>query len=253
MAKPGSSNRGPEELVRSRSSGEGGNCIAVVVGAHLAEENVPPLTALGRGDGEFERGLAGGVTEDGGAGEQPPAQRGELSALRLTEPALETDAQVVGTDGEMTGGFGRPERTATQALQTKLGAKFLDAVFDVGAAVVAAPHLEGTDTRRQIGPQRLELVAGHLKELLPAGVGAFADALTQDDEPHAIVRYVLHCDARHLGRRPRGIIVPTEGAHRCAQRRRQDTLQSAGLQFRDHALGAKAAVSAHQAHADRRG
>lgn len=124
--------------MRAGSGGEGGNCIAVLVGTHLSEENAPPMAALWRGDGEFERGFASGVTEDRGAGKEPPPQRGELGALRLTEPALEPDAQVVGADGEVIRGFGCPERAAAQALQAKLGAEFLDPVFDVGPAVVAA-------------------------------------------------------------------------------------------------------------------
>jgi len=158
-------------LVRAGSGGEGGNCIAVVVRAHLTEENVPPMAALGGGDGEFERGLAGGVAEDRSAGKQAPAQRGQFRPLGLTEPALEADAKIVGADGEVAGRFGRPERTAAQALQAELGAEFLDSVFDIGAAVVAAPHVEGTDAGRQIGPQRLELVAGHLEQLLPPACG----------------------------------------------------------------------------------
>ena len=132
-------------MVGTGSGREGGNCIAVVVGTHLSEENVPPSAALGSGDGEFERGFASGVTEDRGAGKQAPAQGGEFGALRLTEPALEADAQVVGADGEVTGRFGRPERAAAQALQAKLGAEFLDPVFDVGTAVVTAPHVESAD------------------------------------------------------------------------------------------------------------
>ncbi len=157
--------------MRAGSGGEGGNCIAVVVRAHLTEENVPPMAALGSGDGEFERGLAGGVAEDRSAGKQARAQRGQFRPLGLTEPALEADAKIVGADGEVAGRFGRPERTAAQALQAELGAEFLDSVFDIGAAVVAAPHVEGTDAGRQIGPQRLELVAGHLEQLLPPACG----------------------------------------------------------------------------------
>ena len=103
-------------MVRAGSGGEGGNCIAVVASAQLAEEDVPPMAALGRSDGEFERGLAGGVAEDRSAGKQAPAQRGRFRPLGLTEPALEADAQVVGADGEMAGRFVRPERTAAQAL-----------------------------------------------------------------------------------------------------------------------------------------
>jgi hypothetical protein len=40
----------------------------VLVGTQLAQENVPPSAALGRGDGELEGGFAGGVAEDCGAG-----------------------------------------------------------------------------------------------------------------------------------------------------------------------------------------
>ena len=103
---------------------------------------MPPRAALGRGDGEFEGGLASGVAEDRGAGKQPPAQGGQFRALGLAEPALEADAEVVGADGEVAGRLGRPERKAAQALQAKLGAEFLYPVFDVRAAVVAAPHVE---------------------------------------------------------------------------------------------------------------
>ena len=131
-------------------------------------------------------------------------------ALRLTEPALKADTQVVGSDCEMAGRFGRPERTATLALQAKLGAELLDPVIDIGAAVVAARHVERADTRRQIGPQRLKLVAGHLEELLPAGVGAFDDALTQDDQPDAVLDDVLHRDA--------GTAVGVHAASSCRQR-----------------------------------
>lgn len=170
----------------------------MLVGTQLAQENVPPSAALGRGDGELEGGPAGGVAEDRGAGKQAPAQGGQFRALRLTEPALETDAQVVGADGEVTGRFGGPERAAAQALQAKLGAEFLDPVFDVGPAVVTTPHFEGTDAGRQVGPQRLELVAGHLEQLLPASVWSFEDALTQNHQPGAVVGNVLHLDVRQL-------------------------------------------------------
>ncbi len=97
---------------------------------------MPPMAAVGRSDGEFECELARGVAEDRGAGKPAPAQRRELGTLGLTEAALETDAEIEGADGEMTGRFGRPERTAAQALQAKLGAELLDPIFDVGAAVV---------------------------------------------------------------------------------------------------------------------
>ena len=126
--------------MRTSSGREGGNCIAVVVWGHLAKENAPPSAAFFGGDGELERGLAGGVTEDRGAGKQPPAQRREFGALGLAESALETDAQVVGADGEVAGRFGRPKRAAAQAFQAELGAEFLDPVLDVGAPVVAAPN-----------------------------------------------------------------------------------------------------------------
>ncbi len=79
------------------------------------------------------------------------------------------------------------------------------------------------------------------------------DTLTQDDEPDAVVRDVLHLDARDRGRGPRGVVMPTKCPHRCAQRRRQNILQPTRLQFRDHAVGAKATVGAHQADADRWG
>lgn len=46
-------------MVRTGSGSEGGNCIAVFVGEYLVEQNVPPMAALGGGDGEFEGGLAG--------------------------------------------------------------------------------------------------------------------------------------------------------------------------------------------------
>ena len=54
--------------MRTGSCGEGGNCIAVVFAAYLAQENMPPVAAFGSGDCEFESGLASSVTEDGGAG-----------------------------------------------------------------------------------------------------------------------------------------------------------------------------------------
>jgi len=60
-------------LVRTGSGGECGNCIAVFVVAHLAEENEPPVPAFFAGDSELERRLACGVAEDRGAGKQPPA------------------------------------------------------------------------------------------------------------------------------------------------------------------------------------
>ena len=74
--------------MRTSSGREGGNCIAVVAWGHLAKENAPPSAAFFGGDGELERGLAGGVTEDRGAGKQPPAQRREFGALGLAESAL---------------------------------------------------------------------------------------------------------------------------------------------------------------------
>lgn len=94
-------------MVRARSSGESGNCIAGVIRAHLAQENVPPMAALGRGDGELEGGFARSAAEDRGTGKETPAQGGQLGALRLTEPALQADAEVVGADGEVAGRFGR--------------------------------------------------------------------------------------------------------------------------------------------------
>jgi hypothetical protein len=48
------------------------------------------------------------------------AQGGECGPLRLVESALQTDAQVVGAVGKMTGCFCRPKRAATQSLQAKL-------------------------------------------------------------------------------------------------------------------------------------
>lgn len=85
--------------MRTRSGGEGGNCIAVVSGAQLAEQNLPPLAGFGGSDGELERRRA----EDGSAAGQPPAQRGEFGALGPAEPALEADAEVVGADREVAG------------------------------------------------------------------------------------------------------------------------------------------------------
>ena len=95
--------------MRSGSGGEGGNCIAVVSIGELSQENPPPTAGLSGGDGELQRGLAGGATEDGGAGEEPLAQRRELGTLRLAKPALEADAQVVGADGEVARRFGGPK------------------------------------------------------------------------------------------------------------------------------------------------
>lgn len=114
------------------------------------------------------------AAEDRGAGKKPPAKGGQLGALRLAEPSLETNAQVVGAEGEMAGGLGRPERTATQALQTKLGAQFLDAVFDIRATVIPAPDFEGRQAGRQLGPQRLELVAGTSRSCFPPACGRSA-------------------------------------------------------------------------------
>ena len=75
-------------MVGTSSGREGGNCIAVVVWGHLAKENAPPSAAFFGGDGELERGLAGGVTEDRGAGKKAPAQGGQLRALGLTARKL---------------------------------------------------------------------------------------------------------------------------------------------------------------------
>jgi hypothetical protein len=55
------------------SGREGGNCIAVVRGCHLMEQDAPPVAAFCGGDGELEGGLAGGMTEDGGASKEPAA------------------------------------------------------------------------------------------------------------------------------------------------------------------------------------
>ena len=63
------------------------------------EEVVPPVASLAAADGEFECGFALGVAEDGGAGEQPPAQRDQFAFGELAEPALQEDAQIVGGDG----------------------------------------------------------------------------------------------------------------------------------------------------------
>lgn len=49
------------------------------------------MAAVGRGDGEFERGLVSGVTEDRSAGKQAPAHGGQFGPLRLTEPALQVE------------------------------------------------------------------------------------------------------------------------------------------------------------------
>lgn len=43
--------------MRAGSGGEGGNCIAVVVRAHLTEENVPPMAALGGATASLSVGL----------------------------------------------------------------------------------------------------------------------------------------------------------------------------------------------------
>ena len=107
----------------------------------MLEQSEPPASCLVAGEGEFEGGFAGGMAEDRGAGKQAPAQGGELGALGLAEPALETDTQVVGADGEVAGRFGRPEGAAAQALQAELGAQFLDAVLGVGPTVVTPPDL----------------------------------------------------------------------------------------------------------------
>ena len=77
---------------------------------------MPPMAALGSGDGEFECGFASGVTEDCGAGKQAPAQGGQFGTLRLTEPALQADAQVAGADGEMTGCFVSTDRMCSGIL-----------------------------------------------------------------------------------------------------------------------------------------
>src|ERR1039458_6452020 len=232
--------------MRTGSGRECGNCIAVVVGTYLSEENVPPMAALWWGDGEFEGGLAGGVAENRGTGKKAPTQGGQFGALGLAEPALEADAQVVGADGVVTGGLGRPKRPAAQTLQAELGPEFLDPIFDVGAAVVAAPDFEGTDAGWQIGAQRLELVAGHVEQLFPAGVRPLDDPLAQDDEPNTVVDHVLHVDPWYLGRSPRRVIVPAERAHRRAQRRGHDILQAAGLQLGNHPVRAKTAIGADQ-------
>ena len=152
------------------SGGESGNCIAVVVGGHLTQENVPPTAAFFSGDGELESGFACGVTEDRGTGKEAPAQRSQLGPLGLAEPTLQTDAQVVGADGQMTGRLGRPERPAAQSLQTELRAQFFNTIFDIGAPVIAAPDFERVHARWQIGPQSLEPVARHIEELFPAGL-----------------------------------------------------------------------------------
>src|SRR5687767_13981868 len=94
---------------------EGGNCIAIIFAIHLAKKNQPPGAVFLSGDGEFDRALASGSAENGGAGKEPPAQGREFGALRLAEPTLKTDAEIVGADGEVTGGLGGPERTAAQA------------------------------------------------------------------------------------------------------------------------------------------
>ncbi len=98
------------------SGGEGGNCIAVVIAAQLAQEDAPPAAVFFRGDGELERGLAGGVAEDRGTAEQAPAQGGQFGALGLAQQALEPDAEVVGADGQVAGRLGGPERAQAEAL-----------------------------------------------------------------------------------------------------------------------------------------
>ena len=138
------------------SGRERGNCIAVVFGGHLTEENLPPVAAFFGGDGELECGFAGGVAEDGGAGKQPPAQGRQFGALGLAEPALPADTKIVGADREVAGRLGGPERAATQALQPELRAQFLDAILDVGPALVAPPYLPGADRGWQVGAQGLE-------------------------------------------------------------------------------------------------
>jgi hypothetical protein len=110
----------PTSPNRTCSCRERGNCIGVLVIAHLSKEYVPPVATFRRGHSEFEGGLARRVAEDGRAGKQTPAQGGECGPLRLVESALQTDAQVVGAVGKMTGCFCRPKRAATQSLQAKL-------------------------------------------------------------------------------------------------------------------------------------
>jgi hypothetical protein len=52
--------------------------------------------------------------------------------------------------------------------------EFLDAVFDVGPAGVAAPDLQRRHRGGQVGAKRLELVAGHFEEGLPPARGRSA-------------------------------------------------------------------------------
>lgn len=127
------------------------------LGRRGAQEGEPPSAGWITGDGEFEGGVSCHAAEDGGAGEELAAERAEFGAMRLAEPALERDAQVVGGDGEVAGRFGRPKRAAAQALQPELRAEFPDAVFDVSASVVAPPDFQLGHRGKQVGPQRLDL------------------------------------------------------------------------------------------------
>jgi hypothetical protein len=126
----------------SGAGAECGNCIAVAWVGDAAHEGAPPGAGLGSGDGEFEGRFARRAAEDDGAGEEVAAEGAEFGAAGLAEAALQADAKIVGGDREVTGRFGRPERAAAQVVPPELRPEFLDAVFNVGPAVVAASDLQ---------------------------------------------------------------------------------------------------------------
>src|ERR1043166_6395720 len=100
----------------------------------------PPIARRAAVHGEPERGLALRAAVDRGAGEETPAQRHELTFLKLAETALEQDAEVVGGDGQVIRGLGGPKRLAAKSDDAELTPELLDPILHVRSPIVAAPH-----------------------------------------------------------------------------------------------------------------
>ena len=128
----------------------------------------PPVAMGGPADGQFERGFAAGPAPDRGPAKQPPAQGVQFAFFQLSQSPLQEHTEVVSGDRQMVQGFRAPEVFHAQPFDPKLSAQFLDPVFQVGPAVVAAPYCQCVDARRQVRYQRLKTVALQFQQCLAA-------------------------------------------------------------------------------------
>ena len=151
--------------------------------------------------------------------------------------------------------LGGPKTLAAERFQPELRPQFLDPVFDVGAAVVTAPHGERVVGGWQVGRQRLEPVAGNLQQRFAASRGTLGDPLAHENQAPAgpFAMDLLDLDAGHLGRPPMRVVMAAERLDWPGEPRHEDELHSQRLGRLLHVLIAKVGIAADQPPAHLRG